>query len=61
MGDVLDGLAETEIEPELNLGFQALIPEDYIAEGKQRLQYYKELSSCRRPINRPMGTEFLTR
>jgi transcription-repair coupling factor (superfamily II helicase) len=41
------GKVETEIEPELNLGFQALIPEDYIAEGKQRLQYYKELSSCR--------------
>lgn len=38
---------ETEIEPELNLGFQALIPEEYIADGKERLQYYKALSSCR--------------
>ncbi|NLY41769.1 MAG: transcription-repair coupling factor [Desulfovibrionales bacterium] len=41
------GKVETEIEPEINLGFQALIPEEYIADGKQRLQYYKELSSCR--------------
>ncbi|NCD25370.1 MAG: transcription-repair coupling factor [Deltaproteobacteria bacterium] len=41
------GKVETEIDPEVNLGFQALIPEEYIADGKQRLQYYKELSSCR--------------
>lgn len=41
------GTVETEIEPELNLGFQALIPEEYIADGKERLQYYKALSSCR--------------
>lgn len=41
------GKIETEIDPELNLGFQALIPEEYIPDGKQRLQYYKELSSCR--------------
>lgn len=41
------GKVETEIEPELNLGFQALIPEQYVADGKERLQYYKALSSCR--------------
>jgi transcription-repair coupling factor (superfamily II helicase) len=41
------GKVETEIEPELNLGFQALIPEEYVADGKERLHYYKALSSCR--------------
>ena len=40
------GKVETEIEPELNLGFQALIPEEYVADGKERLHYYKALSSC---------------
>jgi len=41
------GKIETEIEPELNLGFQALIPEEYVTDGKERLQFYKALSSCR--------------
>ncbi len=40
------GKVETEIEPELNLGFQALIPEEYVADSKERLHYYKALSSC---------------
>jgi len=40
------GKVETEIEPELNLGFQALIPEEYVADGKERLHFYKALSSC---------------
>ena len=41
------GKVETEIEPELNLGFQALIPEEYVSDPKERLHYYKALSSCR--------------
>lgn len=41
------GKVETEIEPELNLGFQALIPEHYVADSKERLHLYKALSSCR--------------
>lgn len=41
------GKVETQIEPELNLGFQALIPEEYMADGQERLQCYKSLSSCR--------------
>jgi transcription-repair coupling factor (superfamily II helicase) len=41
------GKIETEIEPELNLGFQALIPEEYVADAKERLHYYKALSSGR--------------
>jgi transcription-repair coupling factor (superfamily II helicase) len=41
------GKVETQIEPEINLGFQALIPEEYISDGQERLQYYKSLSSCR--------------
>ncbi len=41
------GKVETEIEPELNLGFQALIPEEYVSDAKERLHYYKALSSCR--------------
>jgi transcription-repair coupling factor (superfamily II helicase) len=36
---------ETFVEPELNLGFQAVIPEEYIPDGQERLQYYKALSS----------------
>jgi transcription-repair coupling factor (superfamily II helicase) len=40
------GAVETFIEPELHLGFQAVIPEDYIPEGTERLSYYKSLSSC---------------
>ena len=41
------GKVETHIEPELNLGFQALIPEEYMPDGQERLQCYKSLSSCR--------------
>lgn len=39
------GAVETFVEPELNLGFQAVIPEEYIPDGQERLQYYKALSS----------------
>lgn len=41
------GKVETHIEPELNLGFQALIPEEYMPDSQERLQCYKSLSSCR--------------
>jgi transcription-repair coupling factor (superfamily II helicase) len=40
------GAVQTFIEPELNLGFQAVIPEEYIPDGQERLHYYKALSSC---------------
>lgn len=40
------GTVETFVEPELNLGFQAVIAEEYIPDGQERLQYYKALSSC---------------
>ncbi len=39
------GKVETEIEPELNLGFQALIPR-IRGRRQERLHYYKALSSC---------------
>ncbi len=40
------GAVQTYIEPELVLGFQAIIPEEYIPDPQERLQYYKALSSC---------------
>lgn len=40
------GQVETFIDPELHLGFPALIPEEYIPDSQERLQYYKALSSC---------------
>jgi transcription-repair coupling factor (superfamily II helicase) len=36
-----------EIEPELNIGFGANIPESYIADSRERLKYYKGFSSLR--------------
>ena len=35
-----------EVEPELNIGFTAHIPEEYIIDTSERLKYYKMLSSC---------------
>ena len=35
-----------EVEPELNIGFTAHIPEEYIVDTTERLKYYKMLSSC---------------
>jgi len=33
-------------EPEINIGFQAHIPEDYIPEARERLKYYKGFASA---------------
>lgn len=47
------GLPQKEyIETELNLGISAHIPENYIADGRERLRYYKALSSSREPGER---------
>ncbi len=35
-----------EVEPELNIGVPARIPESYIADARERLRYYKNLSSA---------------
>jgi transcription-repair coupling factor (superfamily II helicase) len=35
-----------EVEPELNIGFTAHIPEDFIVDTGEKLKYYKMLSSC---------------
>ena len=35
-----------ETDPELNIGFEANIPADYIQEDRERLTYYKAISSC---------------
>ncbi|TVM15860.1 transcription-repair coupling factor [Oceanidesulfovibrio indonesiensis] len=41
------GPVRQEIETELVIGFEANIPEDYIADAGERLTYYKSLSSAR--------------
>jgi transcription-repair coupling factor (superfamily II helicase) len=38
----------TEVEPEVQLGLPAFIPEDYVADVSERLVLYKRLASARR-------------
>ena len=49
----LKGEPSTEItDPECGIGFPAHIPEAYMADAKERLKYYKALSSARDPETR---------
>jgi len=41
--------AEPEVEPEIQLGIPAYIPESYIADVSQRLVVYKRLAGIRAP------------
>ncbi|QGY41252.1 transcription-repair coupling factor [Pseudodesulfovibrio cashew] len=48
----LRGEADTRAsEPELNFVFEAHIPGDYIPDAKERLRYYKALSSAREELS----------
>jgi len=38
-----------EVEPEIQLGFPAYIPDSYIADESQRLVFYRKLAGIRRP------------
>ena len=38
-----------DMEPELRIGFSALIPEPYIEDSRERLRCYKALSSAATP------------
>ncbi len=42
-------VAAAEVEPEINLRIPALIPDKYISDIRQRLVYYRALSSIRGP------------
>lgn len=41
------GELEQAKDPEMNVRFAAYIPEDYVADNRERLRYYKRLSACR--------------
>jgi transcription-repair coupling factor (superfamily II helicase) len=47
-----DGAAPLRLETELNIGVTARIPESYVADGRERLRWYKVLSSATDAITR---------
>jgi len=42
--------AESAVETELNIGVNAHIPETYVTDGRERLRFYKALSSAVDPV-----------
>ncbi|QJT08191.1 transcription-repair coupling factor [Oceanidesulfovibrio marinus] len=56
------GPIQQEVETELVIGFEANIPEEYIADAGERLTYYKSLSSARDPeVRRDLQAEIRDR
>jgi len=45
-GNILGEPSRERVEPELNIGFPAHIPESYVPEASERLRFYKGLSQA---------------